>query len=78
MSYSSKLHARYHEVARQAVSPDCFAGEDVRFSSEYEALEGELNKAQSVHESGQIDWLRVLENSETLLRTQSKDLRVAA
>ncbi|MCS5514830.1 type VI secretion system ImpA family N-terminal domain-containing protein [Pseudomonas qingdaonensis] len=45
----------------------------MRFSSEYEALEGELNKAQSVHESGQIDWLRVLENSETLLRTQSKD-----
>lgn len=53
-------------------------GEDVRFSSEYEALENELSKAQSMHESGQIDWLKVRENSESLLRSQSKDLRVGA
>jgi type VI secretion system protein VasJ len=31
-----------------------------------------------VHESGQIDWLKIRENSENLLRTQSKDLRVGA
>ncbi|MBP5078798.1 type VI secretion system ImpA family N-terminal domain-containing protein, partial [Pseudomonas chlororaphis] len=78
MSYSSKLSAHYLELAKASISKESFAGEDVRFSSEYEALESELGKAQSMHESGQIDWLKILENSEALLRTQSKDLRVAA
>ncbi|WP_347902765.1 type VI secretion system protein TssA [Pseudomonas purpurea] len=78
MSYSSKLSAHYLELAKSSVSKENFAGEDVRFSSEFEALESELGKAQSMHESGQIDWLKILENSETLLRTQSKDLRVGA
>ncbi|GFM48788.1 type VI secretion system protein TssA [Pseudomonas capsici] len=78
MSYSSKLSAHYLELAKTPVSTESFAGEDVRFSIEYEALEGELNKAQSMHESGQIDWLKIRENSEALLRTQSKDLRVGA
>lgn len=78
MSYSSKLCARYLELAETSVTKECFAGEDVRFSSEYEALELELGKAQSVHESGQIDWLKVSDISESVLRGQSKDLRVAA
>ena len=78
MSYSSELSSYYLELAKASVSKEAFAGEDVRFSSEYEALEGELGKAQSIHESGQTDWRKVCENSETLLRTQSKDLRVGA
>lgn len=78
MSYSSKLSAHYLDLAKVSVSQENFAGEDVRFSSEYEALESELAKAQSMHESGQIDWLKVREISESLLRTQSKDLRVGA
>ncbi|MBA4359147.1 MULTISPECIES: type VI secretion system protein TssA [Pseudomonas] len=78
MSYSSKLSAHYLELAKASVSKENFAGEDVRFSSEYEALESELAKASSMHESGQIDWLKIRENSENLLRTQSKDLRVGA
>lgn len=78
MNYSNKLSAHYLEIAKVSISKESFAGADVRFSSEYEALENELAKAQSMHESGQIDWLKVLENSENLLRVQSKDLRVAA
>jgi type VI secretion system protein VasJ len=78
MSYSSKLSTYYLELAKASVSEEHFAGEDVRFSNEYEALESELGKAQSMHESGQIDWLKIRENSERLLRTQSKDLRVGA
>ena len=78
MSYSSKLSAHYLELAKTSISKEGFSGEDVRFSSEYEGLESELSKAQSMHESGQIDWLKICENSETLLRTQSKDLRVCA
>ena len=78
MSYSSKLSAHYLDLAKASVSKENFAGEDVRFSSEYESLESELAKASSMHESGQIDWLKIRENSENLLRTQSKDLRVGA
>ena len=78
MSYSSKLSAHYLELAKVSVSKENFAGEDVRFSSEYESLESELAKASSMHESGQIDWLKIRETSENLLRTQSKDLRVGA
>ncbi|CAI8923485.1 type VI secretion system protein VasJ [Pseudomonas sp. IT-P258] len=78
MSYSSKLSTHYLELATSAICPQQFAGEDVRFSSEFEALESELSKAQSMHESGQTDWLKMQEVGETLLRTQSKDLRVAA
>lgn len=78
MSYSKKLSAHYLELAKVFVFSNDFAGEDVRFSNEFEALEKELGKAQSMHESGQIDWLKVCEGSESLLRTQSKDLRVGA
>jgi type VI secretion system protein VasJ len=78
VTYSSKLSAYYLELAKTPVIDGHFAGEDVRFSNEYEALESELGKAQSMHESGQIDWLKIRENSESLLRTQSKDLRVGA
>ncbi|KPG99611.1 type VI secretion protein ImpA [Pseudomonas sp. RIT-PI-q] len=78
MTYSNKLSAHYLELAKVSVSQESFAGEDVRFSIDYEALESELGKAQSMHESGQIDWLKIRDNSEKLLRSQSKDLRVGA
>ncbi|WP_419712608.1 type VI secretion system protein TssA [Pseudomonas sp. NFX224] len=77
MSYSGKLSAHYLELAEVSVSEESFVGGDVRFSIEYEALERELGKLQSIHESSQIDWLKVRENCERLLRTQSKDLRVS-
>ena len=51
MTYSSKLSSHYLELAEQPISKDVFAGEDVRFSSEYEALENELAKYQEALES---------------------------
>ena len=78
MSYSNKLSAHYLDLAKVSISKENFAGEDVRFSGDYEALESELAKGSSMHEVGQIDWLKIRENSENLLRTQSKDLRVGA
>lgn len=78
MSYSSKLLTHYLKLAKTSISQESFAGEDVRFSIEYETLESELAKAQTMHESGQTDWFKVRENSESLLRIQSKDLRVSA
>ena len=77
MSYSDKLYDYYLELARFPCSQTSFAGSDMRFSSEYELLESELGKAQSIHGTGQPDWHKVLEVSESVLRQQSKDLRVA-
>lgn len=77
MSFSNKLSAHYLELAKASVSEGAFAGEDVRYSIEFEALECEVGKAQSMHENSQIDWIKVADASERLLRTQSKDLRVA-
>ncbi|EIK93180.1 hypothetical protein PMM47T1_28356 [Pseudomonas sp. M47T1] len=78
MTYSSKLCSHYLDLAKVPVSTTAFAGEDVRFSLEYEAVENELNKGASMHDAGRTDWLRVKDGSELLLRTQTKDLRVAA
>ena len=50
----------------------------MRFSTEFEAVENELGKARSIHATGQPDWSKVCEISESLLREHSKDLRVAA
>lgn len=77
MSYSDKLYDHYLELARSPCMQTRFAGEDVRFSSEYEVLESELAKTQSMHGNGQPDWHKVLETGELVLREQSKDLRVA-
>lgn len=78
MVYSDKLCAYYLELARLPCLQTNFAGSDMRYSSEYETLESELGKVQSIHGAGQPDWQKFLEISECLLREQSKDLRVAA
>lgn len=77
MIYSDKLLDYYLEMARSPCSAATFAGSDMRFSSEYEALEFELAKAQSIHGSGQPDWQKVRDVAEGVLRHHSKDLRVA-
>jgi type VI secretion system protein VasJ len=77
MGYSDKLCIYYLELAQLPCTQTSFAGSDIRFSSEYEVLESELGKAQSIHGVGQPDWQKVQEVSEYLLREQSKDLRVA-
>lgn len=76
MIYSDKLLDYYLELARSPCSQTSFAGSDMRFSSEYEVLELELAKAQSMHGSGQPDWQKVRDVGERLLRHHSKDLRV--
>ncbi|MDR6577324.1 MULTISPECIES: type VI secretion system protein TssA [Pseudomonas] len=78
MIHSDTLCAYYLEVARTPCSDASYAGSEVRFSSEYEALETELAKAQSIHGGSQPDWQLVRVISEGVLRQHSKDLRVAA
>lgn len=77
MIYSDELYAYYLELARLPCSSVDFAGSDMRFSNEYEALELELCKAQSIHGASLPDWQKICEISERLLREHSKDLRVA-
>ncbi|GFM64447.1 type VI secretion system protein TssA [Pseudomonas cichorii] len=77
MTYSDTLSSRYLELVERPVSEQCPEGDDVRFSTEFEALEGELSKVYSLQGSVQVDWLKVRELSEHILRENSKDLRVA-
>ena len=77
MTYSLELSARYLDLARTPISKEHFAGDDIRFSNEYEAVESELGKAHSLHENSRIDWQKILDDSELILRDHSKDLRVA-
>jgi type VI secretion system protein VasJ len=77
MTYSNKLTAHYLALAKHPINESNFAGEDVRYSGEYEALESEIGKSAALHQTTAIDWQKVVENSEALLSTQSKDLRVA-
>lgn len=77
MVYSDRLSDYYLKLAQAPNSTVSYAGADMRFSTEYEALETELGKAHSIHGNSQPDWQWVVEKGEALLRHQSKDLRVA-
>lgn len=61
MVYSDRLSDYYLELAQAPNSKASFAGVDMRFSTEYEALETELGKAHSLHGNSQPDWQWVVE-----------------
>lgn len=75
--YSANPARKYLKLAQSPVSEDEYAGADVRYSCEFEALEAELSKPLALHDAAQIDWQRVQDCSEALLAEMSKDLRVA-
>lgn len=75
--FSAEATDRYIKLAQMPISKDEYAGLDVRYSSEYEAIEAELAKPLALHGSTQVDWQKVQECSEALLESMSKDLRVA-
>ncbi|RMQ43286.1 hypothetical protein ALQ04_01144 [Pseudomonas cichorii] len=77
MSYPDALSSRYLELVSRPLSEQDYAGEDVRFSCEFETLEAELAKANTLYESTPVDWLKVRECSEHILLDCSRDLRVA-
>lgn len=76
MAYSEKLLDHYIALMKRPVSAESYAGEDLRFSSQFEALEEELAKTRSMHGAVPVDWSRVREGAEIILESQSKDLRV--
>ncbi|MFN3581573.1 MAG: type VI secretion system protein TssA [Pseudomonas sp.] len=69
------LAQHYIELAKAPISDIDFYGDDVRYSAEFETLESELAKANSLHQTQGPDWVLVREGSESLLQSQSKDLR---
>lgn len=71
------LANQYIELAKAPISAEAFCGDDVRYSSEFEALELELAKADSLQATSGPDWNSIREGSEDLLQKQSKDLRAA-
>lgn len=78
MTFASVCLSRCLDIAKRPVTSAQFAGEDVRYSPEFEMLENELAKSGSLQGAGSIDWQVVVDGAELLLREQSKDLRVAA
>ncbi len=77
MTYSDQLLTHYLSLAARPVQEQGFMGEEVRFSAEFEALEREVGKTRSMHESGPVDWPRVRQGYEAVLQNLAKDLRVA-
>ena len=75
--HPTDIARRYLELAITPISRDDYAGTDARYSPEFEALEAELAKPMALHEVGQVDWLKIQEVGEALLKNMSKDLRVA-
>lgn len=75
--YSADAARHYIDLARKPIGPDDYAGKDIRYSTEYEALELELAKGTSLREGAQVDWQLILQGCETVLAGLSKDLRVA-
>ncbi|WOD09754.1 type VI secretion system protein TssA [Pseudomonas sp. NyZ704] len=71
------LANHYRQLAEKPISDADFYGDDVRYSTEFECLENELNKANSLHDKQGPDWMLVRDGCEALLQSQSKDLRAA-
>lgn len=78
MANKDKLSIRYLDLGRHPVAMGDYAGEDIRFSTAFEALERELGGAQAIFGEVNVDWLRIREGCEHILSNQSKDLRVAS
>ena len=77
MTALSPLAEHYLQLAKNPINDGDFAGADMRYSGEFETLEGELEKAASLHQTEAIDWQKIRDLSEALLRHHSKDLRAA-
>jgi type VI secretion system ImpA/VasJ family protein len=65
------------KLGSEPISGDKSAGEDARYDSNFEAIEAEIAKLESL-EGGVVDWELVIREATTLLTTRSKHLLVSA
>ena len=77
MTLLSSFAQSYIAVADQPITADNFAGEDRRYSPEFERLEAVCQNTQALHRDVMPDWESTAEQATTFLREHSKDLRVA-
>lgn len=77
MTFISSFAPSYIAVADQPVTADNFAGEDCRYSPEFEWLETACQNTQALHRDITPDWATTVERATIFLREQAKDLRVA-
>lgn len=77
MTLLSSLAQNYIAVADQPITTDNFAGDDRRYSPEFERLEAVCQNTQALHRDVMPDWESTAEQATTFLREHSKDLRVA-
>ncbi|MGE6319331.1 type VI secretion system protein TssA [Pseudomonas oryzihabitans] len=77
MTLISPLASSYLAIADQPVTADNFAGEDCRYSFEFEWLERVCQNTQTLHHDITPDWVATVERATAFLREQAKDLRVA-
>ncbi len=64
-------------LGSQPISPETPQGTSVRYEPEYEELQEEVRKLQSLS-GGTVEWSRVAELAVVILGTKSKDLQVAS
>jgi type VI secretion system protein VasJ len=65
------------ELGKKAIPGEFPAGRDVRELEGFLALQGEIDRSQSISASGAVDWKKVEKLSEELLDREGKDLLVA-
>ncbi|MDR6180556.1 type VI secretion system protein VasJ [Pseudomonas sp. SORGH_AS 211] len=78
MTLVSSLAQSYIAVVDHPIAEDNFAGEDRRYSLEFERLEAVCQNTQTLHRDVTPDWDSTAEQATIFLREHSKDLRVAA
>jgi type VI secretion system protein VasJ len=59
------------------ITPEQPAGSDVRYESEFEELQAEIDKLSSPTASGGVDWAKVSRLASLILEKKSKDILVA-
>lgn len=77
MTLLSSLAHNYMAVIDQPIEANNFAGEDCRYSPEFERLEAVCQDTQALHRDITPDWAATVEQATVFLREHSKDLRVA-
>jgi len=68
---------QFAELGSLPVTPEQPCGQSARYEPEFEQLEAELAKQESLTPAA-VDWGKVVELSASILQTKSKDLLVAA
>jgi len=70
-----EINEEYVQLGAAPVSDSSPTGEDIRYEENYENLENEIGKLESL--SGEtVNWAVVIQDSKTILKEESKDLSV--